>query len=336
MMGAVSDARFDSFAQNGEDVVLWRALRDVEHGRYVDVGANDPTNDSVSRAFYDQGWRGIAIEPVPAYAQRFREQRPGDHVIEAAITAHSDDVVTLYEVPGTGLSTLLDTFRNQHRRAGHETREIKVITRTLDDVLADAGWDDTDIHFVSIDTEGSEAGVLRGFDLLRWHPWVLVIEATAPDSERPTYGEWESLVTSAGYRFCLFDGLSRFYVAADHTDLVDRLSHGAAILDRYTTLRQRELEADTDKLRKQLDKTSRALQDATTSLDQATYDVLRWRSAALMRWAESIAAAASDAPLEADHLRSELVAMRQTVSWRVTRPLRAVRERMKPVQTGRR
>ena len=33
---------FISYAQNYEDVILWRALRDVEHGFYVDVGAADP------------------------------------------------------------------------------------------------------------------------------------------------------------------------------------------------------------------------------------------------------------------------------------------------------
>ena len=33
---------FVSFAQNFEDVILWRALRHVEHGQYLDIGAQDP------------------------------------------------------------------------------------------------------------------------------------------------------------------------------------------------------------------------------------------------------------------------------------------------------
>jgi len=47
---------FVSYAQNFEDVLLWRALHDVEHGRYLDVGAHDPVIDSVSLAFYEAGW----------------------------------------------------------------------------------------------------------------------------------------------------------------------------------------------------------------------------------------------------------------------------------------
>src|SRR5665647_1684669 len=37
-----------SFAQNREDVVLWRALGGVTAGRYVEIGANHPTTFSLS------------------------------------------------------------------------------------------------------------------------------------------------------------------------------------------------------------------------------------------------------------------------------------------------
>jgi hypothetical protein len=45
---------FISYAQNYEDVVLHRALSDVQRGFYVDVGAQDPIADSVTRAFYER------------------------------------------------------------------------------------------------------------------------------------------------------------------------------------------------------------------------------------------------------------------------------------------
>ena len=52
-----------SHAQNFEDVILNRALEDVESGFYIDIGANDPDIDSVTRYFYEKGWSGIKIEP---------------------------------------------------------------------------------------------------------------------------------------------------------------------------------------------------------------------------------------------------------------------------------
>ena len=47
-----------SYAQNFEDVILWRALKHVEHGFYIDIGAQDPVIDSVSLAFYQQSATG--------------------------------------------------------------------------------------------------------------------------------------------------------------------------------------------------------------------------------------------------------------------------------------
>ena len=55
---------FVSYAQNFEDVMLWRALRHGEHRFWVDVGAADPDVLSVTRAFSERGWHGINIEPA--------------------------------------------------------------------------------------------------------------------------------------------------------------------------------------------------------------------------------------------------------------------------------
>src|SRR5271155_4834851 len=173
---------FESFAQNGEDVVLNRALGQVRNGRYVDVGANHPTDDSATRAFYDRGWRGICVEPVPSLADLLRRERPGDIVIEAAVSSSPTESHTLHEVPGTGLSTGIGEISDAHHHAGYEVRDVEVQARTLDDILSEAGWEGEDIHFLSIAVEGGESGVLQGIDLQRWRPWILVIEAVAPNS----------------------------------------------------------------------------------------------------------------------------------------------------------
>src|SRR5271169_5465726 len=75
---------FVSYSQNGEDVMLWRALRHVRNGVYIDVGANDPVIGSVTKAFYDSGWTGINIEPVPEYFVLISEMRPLDINLQVA------------------------------------------------------------------------------------------------------------------------------------------------------------------------------------------------------------------------------------------------------------
>ena len=45
--------------------ILFYLLNDIQNGFYIDVGANDPNLYSVTKAFYQRGWYGINIEPLP-------------------------------------------------------------------------------------------------------------------------------------------------------------------------------------------------------------------------------------------------------------------------------
>ena len=300
---------FISHAQNGEDVVLWRALREIRAGRYVEVGANHPSIDSVTRAFYDRGWQGITVEPVPYYADLQRGERPRDHLVQAAVTSRPGTHTTLHVVPRTGLSTLVDAVIDRHADAGIEHVDIAVPTARLDDVLREAGWSPhEDIHFLLVDVEGAEDDVLRSVDLSVWRPWVLVVESTAPNSTTATHEGWEPELLAAGYEFCLFDGLSRFYVATERSaQLRAALSYPACVLDRYVPLQQSVCQQEVLDLRAQ---------------------TAHWRTVALTHWAEAAADSAGLGPRdteELDQLRSQLVEIQQTLSWRVTRPLRGVR-----------
>ncbi len=310
----MTSTTFESYAQNGEDVVLWRALGNIQNGRYVDVGANDPTVDSITRAFYDRGWRGITIEPVPEYAERHRAQRPGDLLFEAAVTNEAVDTVTLHQIDDSGLSTLVDAISDQHEESGLHSHDVQVPARSLDSILSEAGWGGLDIHFATVDVEGAESAVLSSVDLTVWRPWVIVIEATAPRTTAPTFGAWEDIVLKADYEFCLFDGLSRYYVAAEHAaTLRTQLSYPACAVDEFTNHAYRQLAQSNAELTERVDEGHQAL-------DRVTKDLIRWRAAALGAWG---AAASGTAPTGS--AQAELEAMRNTVSWRVTKPIRTVR-----------
>lgn len=301
---------FISYAQNREDVVLWRALREVHAGRYVEVGANHPTDDSVTRAFYDRGWQGVTVEPVPYFADLQRAERPRDHLVQAAVTATPGEQITLHVVPGTGLSTIVDAVSDRHAEAGIEHVDVVVPTARLDDVLREAGWSPQDeIHFLLVDVEGAEEDVLRSIDLSTWRPWVLVVESTAPNSTISTHDAWEPGLLAAGYEFCLFDGLSRFYVAKERsTQLRALLSYPACILDRYVPVHLSETQHEVQELRAQ---------------------AAHWRAVALTHWADAVADSLGHGSghdvEEVEQLRSQLLAIQRTLSWRVTRPLRGVR-----------
>jgi FkbM family methyltransferase len=321
-----------SYAQNGEDVVLWRALGHVEGGVYVDVGAYDPVDDSVTKLFYDRGWRGLDVEPVRRCAEALRAARPRDVVAEVAVTGDDHGSVTLHEVPGTGLSTLSAGIADEAAARGRATRDVTVPTRTLAG-LVDEHLRDQEVHFCKIDAEGAEAEVIASVDLEAWRPWVLVIESTHPNTAEPTHMKWQDGVLAAGYRPCLFDGLSRFYVSEEHAgELGESLSYPACPLDAFVHVSSVELRNQLDELHRthhnvheELLARQQRLEALDREVDDLRHALVRWRRAAVESWADAVASHGGAAATE---LQEELDAMRETLSWRVTRPLRAVRSRL--------
>ena len=221
------DCLFKSYAQLQEDVILFRALGRIRIGFYVDVGACDPDHLSVTKAFYDLGWHGINIEPVPGRAERLAALRPRD--INLALAA-SDRVgkVVLHELERSGLSTVVDHFAARGEGRGFVRKSYTVPTDTLEHVLERHA--PTAIHFLKVDVEGAEASVLAGANFTRHRPWIVLVEANEPLSDTPSYAQWEPRLLSAGYSFTMTDGLNRWYVANEHPELIAATSFPA---DRF-------------------------------------------------------------------------------------------------------
>ena len=207
---------FTSYAQNFEDVMLWRALSHIKNGAYVDVGAQDPVVDSVSLAFHERGWRGVHVEPSHGYAELLRQQRPGDLVIEAAV-GDGPQLLKFYETPGGGISTADPEIAAQHKARGIFVRETVVSCVSLSSVF-DAS-PSAEIHWLKIDAEGYELQILKSWGKSQARPWVVVIESTIPLTQIDVHEAWEPLVLERGYRFVYFDGLNRYYISSLHPEL---------------------------------------------------------------------------------------------------------------------
>lgn len=205
-----------SYAQNFEDVMLWRALGHIDAGTYLDIGAQDPVVDSVSRVFYDAGWRGVHVEPVPRYADALRADRPDERVV-VAVACDESGLSSFHEIPDTGLSTGLDAFAERARDAGWADRIIPVPRLRLD-ALFDL-FDGRDIHWMKVDVEGMEPAVLRGWGDHPARPWIVVVESVLPISRTASHADWIGELGDRGYHEAYFDGLNRFFVSGDHPEL---------------------------------------------------------------------------------------------------------------------
>ncbi|MFJ1762745.1 FkbM family methyltransferase [Amycolatopsis sp. NPDC088138] len=228
-----------SYAQQAEDVVLARVFAGQADGRYVDIGAGDPLVASVTKHFYDLGWRGINIEPIPAKARELRTARPGDLTLDVAVGARPGTAKLHVVENEWGWSTLDDELAVRYRDDnGWRVSTVEVELSTLAAVLDEHPGA---VDFLKIDVEGAERAVIEGADWTRHRPRVLVVEATEPGAQTQTHQEWEPMLLDAGYQCGLFDGLNRFYARSDDAEALSRLSAPANVFDefeRYDVLQQ--------------------------------------------------------------------------------------------------
>jgi FkbM family methyltransferase len=225
-----------SYAQNAEDVVLLRALSDLEHGFYVDIGAWHPTNDSITKAFYDRDWSGINVEPQPTYFKEFIEQRPRDINLQLAVS-DSSGLLTLWVPHYSALATCRIEMLDASFPDYAEPKKYVVEAERLDKILHQYAKA-REIHFLKIDVEGYEANVIAGADFDKCRPLVLIVEATSPHTNEPTWYDWESSLLAHGYLFALFDGLNRFYVREESREFLPKLAIPANCLDSFVTQRE--------------------------------------------------------------------------------------------------
>lgn len=255
------DALFVSYAQNLEDVILWRALQHVESGFYIDVGAASPIVDSVTLAFYERGWRGINVEPHPEEYVALAGARPRDTNLRLAL-GDTETEMTLNLARNHALSTLDADEASRLADEGMPLREERVAVTTLRAMWAEHVPTGQAVHFLKVDVEGFEHRVLLGNDWVANRPWVVLVEATKPQTQEPSHEAWEPMLLMSGYKAAYWDGLNRYYIAQEHAELLSSFDHPPDFFDRYA----RSSEVDAARRAAQAESTAADLRASLDSL----------------------------------------------------------------------
>jgi FkbM family methyltransferase len=240
-----------SYSRNFEDVILQRVLADVKDGCYVDAGASHPVSDSNTYAFYEKGWRGIAIDAID-YGEAWREERIEDIFVNAALGAKPGEMTfhVFRETPqiSTGSQASLALWR-EDGRAPDTALVVPVLTL---DGLLEEHLQGRVLHLLAIDVEGMEKEVLAGLDLRKYRPWVVIVEATRPGTPEPDHEGWEPMLLAAGYAMVYRDGINRFYLSGEHPELRERFALPPNVFDHFVLARELELRKRCDELEARL------------------------------------------------------------------------------------
>ena len=282
--------------------MLWRALKHVQNGFYIDVGAAWPDEHSVTKAFYDRGWRGINIEPNPIHFLSLKKQRERDINLQIAVGENAGEL-TMNFIGNTGLSTLDETIAIQHKVNGWGVESATVSVQPLSRIVSLNVPNGHEVHFLKVDIEGFEKQALQSHDWVKYRPWIVLVEATLPLSQKESFADWEPILLGADYLFVYADGLNRFYVDREHRDLIAAFKYPPNVFDGFVLTEKVQAEA---KAQQAQDQAMNAEAKAQQAQDQAMN-------------AEAKAQQANEQAVQSE---TQLQSVYNSNSWRITAPLR--------------
>ncbi len=167
----------DHYSQGVEEWLIRDYVQDRRDGFFVDVGANHYKN--ASKTYYLEstlGWSGLAIEPQQELGADYAKFRPRTKFLPFFVSDVSHDTAKFYILSrGSQIASSDPEFVKAWGTPG-EVRSVPTIT--MNDLL------DTErvkrIDFLSMDIELHEPQALKGFDIDRFKPAFVCIEALLP------------------------------------------------------------------------------------------------------------------------------------------------------------
>lgn len=179
------------FGQWETDKVIGGYFEEGYTGTCVEVGAANGVKGSNTLYFENTGWDALCIEPNPRQFDSLERHRK-----DVCHYAVSDAVglmeLTVFDVGERNIMSSLTSLKpderlvEAHEHIINESYKVEVEVETLPNILEIAGYP-TKIDFISVDTEGTELDVLKGFDFDKYDVTLFVVENNYDDKEIGDY-----------------------------------------------------------------------------------------------------------------------------------------------------
>lgn len=170
-----------NYSWKNEELIIRHFFNDRPGGFFLDVGAYHYMNNS--NTYYlekNLGWSGLAIDAIGEFEQGYLDHRPRTRFFNFFVSNESNKEAEFYVVKDPKHVTKSSALKSH--LANLEKEKIQVPTITLNDLLEKLEIEKID--FFTIDIELWEPQALAGFDIKRFLPELVCIEAHKPVQEK--------------------------------------------------------------------------------------------------------------------------------------------------------
>jgi len=203
-----------SYSSNSVDLIINELFKNTKKGIYIDVGCNHPFIGNNTFKLYKQGWSGINIDLDYTFIDAFNFHRPKDLNIQIGVSDNIGEQEMYYHHERSAINTLA-------AERGTKAKSTKIIKiSTLNDIIQNSKFKNKEIDFVSIDVEGHELNVLKGFDLAKYKPKAFSIEYIDPAMKKEEFYHQNitNILESNVYKYMTNNGYH--FVNLLHSDLI--------------------------------------------------------------------------------------------------------------------
>jgi hypothetical protein len=166
----------NSFAQNGEDIVLNRFLIGHPRGKFLDIGAYHPFKFSNTALLYKNGWTGTNIDASKSNLESFFKYRPLDFSVQNPVTKDGAELV-FYEFEEAAFNTFSQSYVEELHNLGiFPISRGKIKTVEFQKIVEEYG--STDTYVLNIDVEGLDYDLLECPVFDEFKPCFIIFESS--------------------------------------------------------------------------------------------------------------------------------------------------------------
>ena len=164
---------FKSYSQNDEDLILKNILGNS--GYFLEIGSFHPFVFSNTRFLVERGWHGCYVDCSPLCLHRFVEEYKSNSniTIVNAVVGDRNEMVTLYDSIGDGISSVFPEHMQKWSSSGSEFKKLITSMITVDKLYP---YLNENVDFINIDVEGNSAHLSTLIDYTKLNTKVICIE----------------------------------------------------------------------------------------------------------------------------------------------------------------